>query len=327
MDKFVVSLPRGAGHKRKNAVSGLGSAFKKQAVTKAGGADSNAAKPQQMFLDLGQKTFGATMQCPQCNMFFIKGDLEDEKRHKAFCTQFNRNPTIQGCIEDKFIVENIYDDLGGCQIAKPTPATCQVVLLKGPDLRKMKIKEESLRHVLDVVQGELGSTLDLMSTPEEHVLLYLKDKETLGVAVTEPVPKENLVAISSSMKTTDVNVDIQNKSENRPKLKTFGGKRENQQNVVTPEPKVAEASAAGAAPMQGDVCSPPPGETLGIKLIWVAKSARKRGIAAKLIDNARKVFTYGSLVKREHVAFSQPTDDGLALARHYTRKDAIWSFC
>ena len=187
MDKFVVSLPRGNGHKRKNSSTNLGSASKKLALKRVGEAHrsitvSPVPKPQQMFLDLGQKTFGATEQCLMCNMFFIKGDLEDEKRHKAFCTQFNKNPTIQGVIEDKYVVETIYDNCKGMS----SSVKCKVLLLKGPDLRRTKIQEESLRHVLDVVQGELGSTLDLMSTPEEHVLLYLRNKEVLGAAVTEP---------------------------------------------------------------------------------------------------------------------------------------------
>ena len=130
MDKFVVSLPRGNGHKRKNSSTNLGSASKKLALKRVGEAHrsitvSPVPKPQQMFLDLGQKTFGATEQCLMCNMFFIKGDLEDEKRHKAFCTQFNKNPTIQGVIEDKYVVETIYDNCKGnefkCQM-QGTPA-------------------------------------------------------------------------------------------------------------------------------------------------------------------------------------------------------------
>ena len=43
------------------------------------------------------------------------------------------------------------------------------------------------------------------------MLLY-KNKEVLGAAVTEPVLVKSLVTISSSMKTTDVNVNIKNPS-------------------------------------------------------------------------------------------------------------------
>ena len=147
------------------------------------------------------------------------------------------------------------------------------------------------------------------------MLLYLKNKEVLGAAVTEPVLVKSLVTISSSMKTTDVNVNIKNPSMG-------------QKIVVTPEPKVDAtytggngcANAPAATFGLGDVCSLPSKDTLGIKLIWVAKEARKQGIATKLIDCARKSFTYGFVVKKEHVAFSQPTDDGLALALRYTKK-------
>jgi hypothetical protein len=32
-------------------------------------------------------------------------------------------------------------------------------------------------------------------------------------------------------------------------------------------------------------------------------------------------------VKKEHVAFSQPTDHGLAFAFAYTERGEIWSYC
>ena len=71
MDKFVVSLPRGNGQKRKNSTTNLGSASKKLALTRVGKihrsvTGSSVAKPQQIFLDLGQKSFGATEQCLTC---------------------------------------------------------------------------------------------------------------------------------------------------------------------------------------------------------------------------------------------------------------------
>jgi hypothetical protein len=52
---------------------------------------------------------------------------------------------------------------------------------------------------------------------------------------------------------------------------------------------------------------------LGIALIWVRRSERRRGVATSLLDAARQA----SGVSRDHVAFSQPTELGFSFAAAY----------
>jgi N-acetyltransferase len=64
--------------------------------------------------------------------------------------------------------------------------------------------------------------------------------------------------------------------------------------------------------------------TLGISRIWTATSARREGIAASLLDSARKNFLYGMRIKKTKVAFSQPTESGGKLARRWFGRESGW---
>lgn len=63
--------------------------------------------------------------------------------------------------------------------------------------------------------------------------------------------------------------------------------------------------------------------TLGVRQIWVARNCRKTGMAGKMLDCARKAFVLGNVYGRNEVAFSQPTEDGLAFAKQYTKNEKI----
>ena len=45
---------------------------------------------RQMYLDLGQKLFGKNKECPNCGMFYVIGDTDDECRHKKLCAKVMR---------------------------------------------------------------------------------------------------------------------------------------------------------------------------------------------------------------------------------------------
>lgn len=66
--------------------------------------------------------------------------------------------------------------------------------------------------------------------------------------------------------------------------------------------------------------------TVGINLMWVDAPSRRQGIARKLVDAAR-ASVYGTIISRDHVAFSQPTADGLTFARSYVApKSLVWAY-
>jgi len=72
-----------------------------------------------------------------------------------------------------------------------------------------------------------------------------------------------------------------------------------------------------AADSRRECCHP-----VNVVLIWVRKVARRQGLATALVDIARQFAAQGRQtqpVGKDVVAFSQPTTQGLAFARHYHR--------
>jgi len=72
------------------------------------------------------------------------------------------------------------------------------------------------------------------------------------------------------------------------------------------------------------ICSSTPQTAvLGINRIWVSKSERRKQIATNLLDVARQHMYYNYVVKKEEIAFSQPTQEGRKLATKYLGKNYL----
>lgn len=81
MDKFVTTLPRGVKRKKPPTTDVKEN---KQSLNL-----STSMKPErhtQMYIDVGQKSFGKSIQCDACKFFYVIGELDDEKEHRKFCT-------------------------------------------------------------------------------------------------------------------------------------------------------------------------------------------------------------------------------------------------
>lgn len=62
---------------------------------------------------------------------------------------------------------------------------------------------------------------------------------------------------------------------------------------------------------------------MGVRLVWVSAPARRRRHATRLLDLVRCHLVPGYVVPRSLVGFSQPTEDGVALARSYCGSDSF----
>ena len=71
MQKFLIRLPKALNQSNK----------KQKVETKP----KSGVSGTQMYIDLGQKSFGATHRCKICEMMFVVNDVEDERRHTRFC--------------------------------------------------------------------------------------------------------------------------------------------------------------------------------------------------------------------------------------------------
>lgn len=241
-----------------------------------------------MFLDLGQKSFGVSKQCNICNMLYLIGDIDDEKRHSTFCSKIKCGPTLPS-LKGLSILTTFNNEQDTIIEIKPT--------------KQRRPQQDAIDAIMKIVETELGSdetysasALSDSGTAGESgsILLYTRNKAVLGCLVTQQVSPGCLVALSKTVRTTDVNV---------------------------PLPSDTSSPPDDAAPS----CMPT-STTLGVRLIWTLNTARRQGIAGRLIDAARQCFEFGRVVPRGHVAFSQPTNDGLDLALGYCRKDEVWGF-
>uniref|UniRef100_A0A915D2W6 N-acetyltransferase ECO1 n=1 Tax=Ditylenchus dipsaci TaxID=166011 RepID=A0A915D2W6_9BILA len=59
------------------------------------------------------------------------------------------------------------------------------------------------------------------------------------------------------------------------------------------------------------------GQFLGVNRIWVHSQVRRKGIAAFLLDIARRLLASGGTLPKSRVAFSEPTESGIKLAISY----------
>eukprot|EP01117_Protostelium_nocturnum_P000071 TRINITY_DN10160_c0_g1_i1.p1 TRINITY_DN10160_c0_g1~~TRINITY_DN10160_c0_g1_i1.p1 ORF type:complete len:482 (-),score=148.76 TRINITY_DN10160_c0_g1_i1:21-1466(-) len=59
----------------------------------------------------------------------------------------------------------------------------------------------------------------------------------------------------------------------------------------------------------------------GISRVWVHPDKRRKGIATQLVEMARAHMTYGSIIPKERVAFTQPTQEGKLFIAKYTGKE------
>jgi N-acetyltransferase len=87
----------------------------------------------------------------------------------------------------------------------------------------------------------------------------------------------------------------------------------------------AAESASASGSCGGVVCyereAVPAGA--GVRAVWIASRARRRGGATALLDAACARMCHGAALPREALAFSQPTEAGRALAERFTRTCAF----
>jgi hypothetical protein len=79
MDKYIEVSPVFKRHKTSHNA--------KVALYPTINLSKNITKKVQLYLDFGQKSFGETVCCPECEMVYVKSDLEDSQRHQNYCKQ------------------------------------------------------------------------------------------------------------------------------------------------------------------------------------------------------------------------------------------------
>ncbi|KAL3868311.1 hypothetical protein ACJMK2_041132 [Sinanodonta woodiana] len=88
---------------------------------------------------------------------------------------------------------------------------------------------------------------------------------------------------------------------------------------------ISDSQGSDSQPGQRPWCcsDEPESAAVGISRIWVYSKQRQKGIATRLLDCVRLWFEYGIEIKKELMAFSDPTPDGRQLATRYTGTPAF----
>ena len=258
MDKFLCALPT-----KKRKVASVASSAPSSIMSKKRG-DNEASS--QMYLDFGQRSFGATKTCAQCDMHYLIGDVDDERRHSSFCRS---KATISKCVsvQHATVLKNFRTLM---TYNEDTPEESMIVEVRSQ--QRAGGQFHFIDELLGVVSLELGTAVDFFDG-SESLLLYFQNRKVLGCIVVESVPRISLVRLASGQTAADVLQAV-----------SVGNEENSSGNSnVCQLTKQAEDNK---------------GRTLGVKLVWVNEAHRRKSIAARLLDTARRSFSFGSIVKK-----------------------------
>lgn len=260
-------------------------------------------KSEQLYIDVGQASFGKRTECVHCGTLYVHGVAADSQAHERVCRDFTQGvfvrmtaalqaskdvvPVQNNNDKDTFIIEvmicdesvlpNLEMELAHQlkfhsfwfqQVKTTTPANT-TLRRKAQDVQK--IAEQDLGFVAANHEG----TKNTRQTRPFHSFLYVVRQRVVGLLMTETISK----AFLATDKTT------QNGS---PSISSCTGKAQK--------------------------------ASLGIHLLWVKDNHRGKGIATSLVNVARErlVFGYTSIPAKQ-VAFSSPTESGMGFAQAYMK--------
>ena len=247
--------------------------------------------------------------CKTCGMEYIPSNKEDAALHKEFHAMNLGGVEVGKKFQTSKDMKKAYPrDKKWLNAAEDMV----VVDRKSPLWARNKVKK-----VLEVVNMELGSA-------------EIKDEELWAALPLQPESLNHSAkkkkGNDESEKTGDqfkafVHIDGEKCVGLCLVEKISGAKR-----VVDPESNREQIRANEPGPRSSSICvSNKFGiALLGIARIWTSKSHRGRGIAKDLLDAARVNFFYGVEIRKEMVAFSQPTESGGKLAQRWYGQKADW---
>jgi len=272
-----------------------------------------------MYIDLGQRSFGAMHRCALCGMEYVKGDVEDVRSHAKHCKQTQALPLISS-LKGHNISETFETD----SVIKVTSNT--------------HISRGAIGATIAAVLLDLGSDEGLI-TPSDSIFLYiLGNGEVVGCLVAEEIPRTRAARISSAEEAAHILVPLPTQQQGTHRVGAMGaraggagdenGKRDNRDSNLTREGTGIESDVA-VAEVAGKVVEEEVeaegGRMLGVKLMWTAPQHRRQHRAHRLLDTARRCLTYGRLYSPAQVGFSQPTQEGFNFACGYCA-GRVWAY-
>jgi len=144
---------------------------------------------------------------------------------------------------------------------------------------KNTFRRQKILQIREMIDLSLNFTMGQNWTPvNEKTYIYVNKKKVIGCAIAESIESAYKVIPNSTDSTLD------------PSL------IQSHQCIISHEAQSA---------------------IIGISRIWIHAQYRRQGIASTLLDTIRHHFVYGLSVKKESLAVTQPSTEGLLFANKY----------
>ncbi|KAI3981022.1 hypothetical protein MKX01_012177 [Papaver californicum] len=250
----------------------------------------------QFHLELGQSDF-LLHSCSTCGFNFAIGDEGDEKVHKEFHKSYTHGIQFKGWRNERVILAS-----EGARV---------ILVLHGDPPAQMK----KVQEVVTMVEGELGLGEGWLLHKLCKVYLFILSQRIVGCLVVEPIKTAYRVISKSVVQRSSTS----NEKAARPNSVVLRfGNANFQQEIVKHVPSVDELNVledpTGVILCEKDAVS----ALCGVRAIWVSPFNRKKHVATKLLDAARKSFSEGYTIEASQVAFSEPTTAGNVFASKYS---------
>jgi N-acetyltransferase len=278
----------------------------------------------QMQISLGQEV---QKRCKACGMEYIASSDEDRKLH------------------DKYHAQNLEGyDVGKDFLSKSRPDMVFNTERKGDEIAAVDAldnpwRRKRARAALDVVQRELGAVeipdkqlWDKQTGASRHTMyMYVRQSKCIGLLLVERITSGNEVLEPAGKPKPRPAKDTAKMSAlERLRARRASQEQEQENDTLIPDQPIRVATTSSPA-------------KLGVSRIWTSPSHRRQGIAKALLDLAVQCFnervavhgdhiggTDGSvakevkLLRKDEVAFSQPTEAGARLARRWIGRRYGW---
>lgn len=271
------------------------------------------ARLTQMQIDLGGEIRTA---CKICGMEYIPSNAQDAALHKEFHVANVGGVDVGKGFVKRYGSSIVWDSSKDATMQEDHAQGFVVVVSR----RSTRAEKNKARRVLKVVNMEL-SAVDIederlwsqMVVPEKaedgldgvvsasagdemtrscgdrfKVFLFVSGEKCIGLCLAERISKA---------------YEVESQKDDAETSKSNYGISKSSSVSVSPDEKPA---------------------ILGISRIWTSASYRRKGVAAALLDAARRNFVYGVQIPKDMVAFSQPTESGGLLAQKWFEDTQSW---
>lgn len=267
-------------------------------------------KTKQLFLDLGQKSFGH-VTCATCGLLYAKGEREDERTHATYHAAHveaegstfrdDADGTVWKPREKKKFGLACPRRWGFESAAWRSPDESEWVVVCGrrDHAKRRAVALKVAAHVEKTLGMKTGwATCDANSAEDKKkTFCYVAGDRVVGALVAEPLRSAfRTVLQAPPMPVSFVDAGISGvggvgvETSGEPK-KPVGGS-----NITRRGDEIERA-------------------TLGVRALWTHPARRRCGVASRLLDTARHCMTSGYVSSYGECAFTQPTEAGKRFAQ------------